>query len=339
MKSGGPDERVRGLPSIAEARRIRLRGRWPAPSFYLWAAIALIAAFVFHHRRTLAALDEARASLLARQRGIEQELGARWYPVRDRVEVWVSQAGAPAAPMEDLAEADATAMLDKAGIYLRLRLEDAQSVEQIRAAASTSLRDGFVACFVRGGAAPHKQGPACQKNRDCPTGQVCGVEDQCGPPSQPFNLRLGYKSFFMLDPTWVRRVEQADDRLVTNLLAEELQSATVDDLPLAIDMLARARYALLVLDEPASADGSPARAASKETMENRQLSAHPARVLMYGLDDGKLLLRARRQAIGEAVGSGDPGGVTEALRRQVNSCGLALQVRSLLESPGPTAAP
>ena len=115
------------------------------------------------------------------------------------------------------------------------------------------------------------------------------------------------------------------------LLEREFDSAVKDDIPLVIDLLTRAQFFLLVLDEEAPVEPTPQ---GKSPLDAIQGSPHPARVFSVRAQagHGSSLLRLRRDVAG---GSWPPASmasddVRDAQQRQVNSCQLALEVREAL---------
>src|SRR5262249_52678051 len=117
----------------------------------------------------------------------------------------------------------------------------------------------------------------------------------------------------------------------------EFDGAIKDDVPLVINLLTRAQFYLLVVDEDPPGF-SPT--TGKPALEAIQAMPHVARVLLFGLRPGmdRVLLRLRREVAGRFVSAGqsaptDPE-IVEAQQRQVNSCQLALDVRSAIASPG-----
>lgn len=316
--------RPRGLPAIEQAREARLqKPRWPAPKYWGWAALVLMAMGIFHWKNEQSKVEGARQALLARQRAVEVELGPRWKPLRDRMEGWTMELAGDAKP--DVVEKDEIARFgfrEAPGIYLRLPLSRAKAAESIRDAAKESLRDGFTSCLFRVPNPDPFAGAACRHTRDCPPGQLCNEVDHCAPPAQPYNLRVGYRAMRVLDDVWMRDIEAADGDLRVRVLTESFDDLVKDDIPVAIELLTRAKYFLVVVDEAeiTQPDGGVAAIDAEP---------HFARVALYRLSDGKLLLRVRREASAELVGA--QGGLeqrtADARQRQANACALALEVR------------
>jgi hypothetical protein len=106
---------------------------------------------------------------------------------------------------------------------------------------------------------------------------------------------------------------------------------------IAAEILARSKYFTLVLDEEPPGGLPVELPDAGETPEERlQRVGHFARVGVWDLSTGKQLLRLRAEASGEFVPMGekvvrDPM-IQAAQARQVNSCQLALAVRSALSA-------
>jgi hypothetical protein len=329
---------TRGLLAIQESKAKRREGL-PSipPRFWFWTLTVLVVWGIFYWRKTQGEVESQKAALFARQRGVVAELGAKFDPLRQRIEDWTLAAGKSypgdlAAP--DLKSWDFTAV---PGIYLRLRLGDASTTETIRKAATRSLRDAFTACLFREPNADPSSGPACRASHDCARGTFCNEVDHCMPPAQPYNMRTAYHGTRVLGEEWTVDLRSASDDMKMRLLEREFESAVKDDIPLVIDLLTRAQFYLLVLDEdPAERPASVEPVDGNLTLEAVQAMPHPARVILFSLKPGsdKPILRLRREVAGQFVPTGptaptDPD-ILAAQQRQVNSCQLALQVREAL---------
>jgi hypothetical protein len=116
------------------------------------------------------------------------------------------------------------------------------------------------------------------------------------------------------------------------LLEREFDSAVKDDIPAVIDILTRAQFFMLVLDE----DPVEPLPQGKVPLEAIQSVPHPARVYLFGLKPGmdKPLMRVQRDVAGRFIPTGESAPTNpellEAQQRQVNSCQLALYVREAL---------
>ena len=324
--------RTRGLVAVEESKR-KAGGIPAVPGRVLiWIATVIVAWAIFYWRQTQAEIESQKSALFAKQRGVVTELGGKFDPLRQRIEEWTmkeagSYGGDVAVP--ELGKWD---FATQPGIYLRLRMSDATAVPALRKAAQASLRDAFTACLFREPNADPASGPPCKASHDCAPGTFCNEHDHCMPPAQPYNMRAAYHGTRVLGEEWTVRLRTAGDDMTMRLLEREFDSALKDDIPMVIDLLTRAQFFLLVLDED-PADPKPG---TKLTLDVIQAMPHPARVTLFGLKPGmdKVLLRVRRDIEGRFIPAGetaltDPD-LVASQQRQVNSCQLALFVREVL---------
>jgi hypothetical protein len=306
------------------------------PQFWLWTLLALAAVLVIYWKVSQGKLESQKGAVMAKQRAMAQSLGPQILPFRDKVEGWVTGLGgkyagdfvAEGARYRDVAGAPA--------VYLRLRAESAQSPDAIRKAAARSLHDGFTSCFFRGQkSVDPSKGPDCQSSADCEPGLLCNEYDKCTLPPEPFNMRLAYRSLRVLSTAWTDELHEASNDLAVTAYDRDLDRVTREDVPIAAKILARAKYFVAVIDEDPK-DGLPevADGGVESDAERVQRTPHYARVGLWRLADGKLLLRLRRRAEGRVVPVGDHVVTREATvkaqARQANSCALALEVRNAL---------
>ena len=328
--------RTRGLVAIEEAKASRQSGRMPAipTRFILWTLTIFVAWGIYYWRKTQGEVESQKAALFARQRGVVVELGGKFDPLRERVEEWTTKEAGPYAGDVVSPELGKWEFVTQPGIYLRLRLSDATTAQSIRKASQASLRDAFTACLFRVPNADPTSGPPCKASHDCAAGTFCNEVDHCMPPAQPYNMRAAYHGTRILGEDWTVKVRSAGDDMQMRLFEREFESAVKDDIPLVIDLLTRAQFFLLVLDEdPAELPPGP-----KPGLDVIQALPHPARVKLFGLKPGmdRVLLRMRREIDGRFIPAGetapaDPD-LIAAQQRQVNSCQLALYVREVLNS-------
>lgn len=305
-----------------------------------YGAIIVAIILIFQWKWSQGEMESARQALMARQRAVAVELGPRWTPMRDKIEKWTLDLAKEAGPevIDKSALADPQHPWDfreKAGLYLRMRAADVTSAEDIRKKARDSLRDAFTACLMRVSNPNPLAGKECLKTRECPSGEFCNENDHCSRPAQPFNLRVAYRTLFVLSDEWVRDVQDANSDIRLRLLTTSFDDTTKDDLPLAADLLARAQYFMLVLDE------DPAEKLEKPTLEAIEATTHQARIGVWRLSDDKLVLRVRREAAGQLLGA-TPAvdvDVMDARQRQANSCALALAVREAMGDRSGAALP
>jgi hypothetical protein len=319
-----------GLPAVHRAREARGKLRWPPAKFWGYTGIILALSAILHWKWSQGEVESARQQLMAKQRAVAVELGPKWAGLRDRVERWTLELAKEAGP--DVVDRDALKAWDfrqLPGIYLRLRVDEATSSEGIRKGAVKSLRDAFTSCLMLVPNANPIAGAECRRTRDCPQGEHCNENDRCSRPAQPFNLRAAYRTMHVLSEDWVRDVQDASNDLRLRVLDASFDDTVRDDVPMAADLVTRAQYYLLVLDEPA-ADGA------KDT-EALLAAPHAARIAVWRFSDDKLVLRIRREGSGVLVGGMDAVDpeVLGARQRQANSCSLALAAR---EAMGDTSA-
>jgi len=327
--------RTRGLIAVEDSRTRRRAGLLPAlpTRLWLWVLMAIVAWGIFYWKTTQGEIESQKAALFARQRGVVAELGSKFDPLRQRIEDWTTGASAPYPGDFEAPELKTWDFTTMPGIYLRLRLADANSVTSMRSASQSSLRDAFTACLFRTQNADPTSGPPCKASHDCAPGTFCNEVDHCMPPAQPYNMRTAYFGTRVLGEEWTVRLRSASDDMKMRLLEREFDSAVKDDIPLVIDLLTRAQFFLLVLDEDPPGVSLPA---DKPAHEVIQGLPHPARVFLFGLRPGmdRVLLRMRRDVAGRFIPAGenpmtDPD-LLAAQQRQVNSCQLALYVRAVV---------
>lgn len=337
------DDRVRGLPSLAEARAERSRAivggkvrlRSLPPQFWLWAGIVILAIVIIYFKIEQGRLETHKSQVMAKQRAIGQSLGPKILPFRDKVEAWIQEL-AVKPHIDYIAQDVSLAVLERApAVYLRLRQADAKATADIRKAALTSLHDGFTSCFFRREKAiDPSQGPHCVSPADCQPGMLCNEYDVCTPPVDPYNMRLAYRSLRILSDAWSDELHETSNELAITAYERDLERVTKEDVPVAAEILARSRYFVGVVDEdppeglPAEVDGG------EPVMERLQRVPHFARIGIWELRTGIPLVRLRRKADALVRPAGERA-ITDtvsknAQQRQVNNCALALELRTAL---------
>ena len=124
-------------------------------------------------------------------------------------------------------------------------------------------------------------------------------------------------------------MKDAREELFVRAAELQYEKAEKEEIPLAINIVKRAQFFLLVLDEdaPEAQELAKETDAGKVTWAEVQQVAHPARVHVVNLKTGQEVIRLRRSAeagfrfAGERA-VGDPA-VRAAMKRQVNNCALA----------------
>jgi hypothetical protein len=354
QSGSGREEHQPGLPSLNQARAERRRATpfgkarlvGVTPQFWIWVAVVLGAFGVVYWRITEGRLESQRSAVMAKQRAIAKTLGPKILPFRDRIEGWVQKLAGPwkgdyVAPSVDLSN-----ITHSPGVYLRLDIENARSAKSIRKASSSSLHDGFTSCFfVRSKAVDPQKGPPCKALSDCAPGLLCNEWDVCTRPAEPYNMRLAYRALRVLSTEWSDELHQASSDLGITAYDRDLDRVTHNDVPIAIEILTRARYFTAVLDEtPAHGLPKALGDAGAETDEQRvQRTDHFARIGVWDLQSGKQLAGLRARAQGRIIPVGDrvvrDKETAAAAQRQANSCMLALQLRAAIQAEVVKAAP
>jgi hypothetical protein len=343
------EPRRRGLPSLEDARAERRRAivlgrvrvRAMPPQFWLWSALVLTALMLLYWKLAQGEIESGKSAVMAKQRAIAQSLGPKILPFRDKVEGWAQEL-AGEWKGEQFALATAPEEIRTApAVYLRLRLEHAKRPEAMRKAAVASLHDGFTSCFfVRNNSPDPSKGPKCTTSAECEPGLLCNEYDVCTRPPEPYNMRLAYRSLRVLSTAWTDELHEAPSELAITAYDRDLDKVTREDVPIAAQILTRAKYCVLVLDEEPPGGVPPQKEGGAESDEERlQRVPHAARVAIYNLQTGQLVARMREQAAGRALPVGERVVQREetvaAQERQANSCALALSVREQLNRHAP----
>lgn len=318
------EKRELGLKAVHSARAERKANKYGKISGPVWLAggglvlLAIVVSYFVSDRSLGAAKDE----ILSQQRAAVATVGAEWTPLRDRIEkiTLESAAGDFKGDMVD-PEAAKWDFRGLPGIYLRLRLADARNVESMRKMAKESVKDSFTGCLLR------------YTN----TALAKGEADASTLPDQPWNLRQAYQATRVMTDDWAREVKESSDKDRLRVFQQQYDKAKRDEIPLAIDIIKRAQFYLLVLDEDVPEAVAASGDAGKITEEGLQQVPHPTRVHVVNLKTGKELARLRRepeagfQFVGEAAVR-DPATIA-AMKRQVNNCQLAQEVWTAIRPP------
>jgi hypothetical protein len=198
-----------------------------------------------------------------------------------------------------------------------MRVADARDTTSLRKAAQRSARDSFAGCLLRESNAP----------------ATSGLPDAGAFAEQPWNLRQAYAATRILTEDWVREVKDSDDDLRLRVFEQQYDKAIREEIPLAIDVIKRAQFFLLVLDEdaPAARELTDGGAITEEAL---QLVPHDARVHLVNLRTNAEVFRLKRAGQATVYGSVD-GPMLDpetkaAIRRNVNNCDLASQIQAAL---------
>jgi hypothetical protein len=310
--------KTRGLAAIERAREDRSQGRvrWTANAG-LFAAVAIAGAFIAHSVVTRRDLASGKQGLLAKQRAVAATLGRQWEPLRDKLEGDVLSAAKDFAGDMVAPQARRREFRSQPALYLRMRVADANDTSSIRTAAADSRKDAFAACLLR---EPNERG-------------VRGDPDGGAFAEQPWNVAQAYRATRILSPEWGQAVKDVDDDLRLRIFNEQYDVAVRDEIPLAVEVVKRARFFVLVLDEDV-----PEALAFTEggglTEEALQLVDHPARVHVFELPGDNEILRVRRSGDARLIPAGervvtDPE-TRDAMQRNANNCALATRVDDAL---------
>jgi hypothetical protein len=311
-------KKQRGLPAIARAREDRASGktRWTTQAG-LVALAAVIGGYLVHQCVSERDLASGRQALLAKQRAVESTLGKQWLPLRDKLEGDIL--GATGEYQGDLVDPQARtgAFKTQPGLYLRMRLADAKSADRIRKVAADAKKDAFAGCLLR---EPNERGAR-------------GEIDGGAFAEQPWNLGQAYAATRILTDDWVAEVKGADDDLRLRVFQEQFDHAQAGEIPLAIDVVTRAQFLLLALDEDVP-EAAPYVDGGTFTEEALQMVGHPTRVHLFDLASGREILRLRRVGEARVISAGErvvtDSETRDAQQRQANNCALARRVDEAL---------
>lgn len=322
------EDRLVGLPAIKTAREDRQRGKFSrmTPSLALFVALGVIAVLMVYRYVTQKSLDADKTALLAKQRAAVATVGATWFPLRDKLEGIVLDS-ARSFPDEDVIAEGHLDFRAMPGIYLRMRVADAKDAASVRAAALESVKDAFCGCLLR-----EPNGAALR-----------GDLDAGGAPDQPWNLRQAYTSTRILTDEWANEVKASDDDLRLRVFKQQYDKAATEEIPQSIDIMKRARFFLLVLDEdsPEAKQKADGGAVTEEVL---QTVVHDARIRIVSMDTWQDIARLKRAGRGELIPVGErrapeDSETHDAMTRQVQNCSLGMQVSQALGFDADRAAP
>jgi hypothetical protein len=160
-------------------------------------------------------------------------------------------------------------------------------------------------------------------------------------------MRLAYRAFRILSEDFTRNLQDATDDLQVRALDRELEQITRVDVPVAIEVLQRAKIVTVVVDEepPGFVKQVPYKPNEPVLTEEQRVQGapHDARVGIWDMETGRRLVRWRGTASGRLLSVGkrvelDPE-VLGSRVRQSNSCTLAIALRSRIQNAAaPVAA-
>lgn len=307
-------QRPRGLKSIQEAREQRRYRARPSVAFWLYAMAGIAVSMVAYRLVTRSQLNSRKEELFHAHSAIEASVGRDWTALSEKLEkLALDEAGEYKGDFADksLGGWDFRSL---PGIYLRVRLADAKSTAGLRRAGEESVRDGFTSCLLRPGAS----GPV--------------AADAGAALDRPWNLHQGYSATRVLTPEWKALAREAGDEHRLRVFEEQYDKAIKQEIPLATEIVKQAEFFLLVLDEDVEAGRDPDGGAITE--EALQLVKHPARVTLFNTKTGAAVFRTRKSSeasyrLSSEHAMTDPG-ILHAMKRQVNNCALANDVKSAM---------
>jgi hypothetical protein len=307
----------RGLPAIARLREERSRrgSRWTMQAGLI-ASGAVVVSLIAHGVVSRQDLASDKRALLAKESAVQATVGVEWLALRTRLEQDVVRAGGVYPGDHVEREAQSGAFRTQPGLYLRMRLIEARSPESLARAATSGQKDALAACLLR---EPNERG-------------LRGELDGGAFAEQPWNLGQAYWATRILLPEWVSAVQAADDAVQLRVYTAQYDEAIRSEIPLAAEIIKRAKFLLLALDE--DAEGSAEGAQGATTQAALQLVPHPTRVYLFETSSGKELLALRRSGEGRVVQVGeramtDPE-TRDAMQRQANNCALGREIEAAL---------
>jgi hypothetical protein len=338
-KAEGDKPRDIGLRAIRDARVERGRSKHGRITGRTWliAIVAVLSVVGLAWRFREGTLTGQKEELLAKQRAAVTTVGALWNPLKDLLEKQTMEsAGAYKGDLVDL-DVATWDFRSLPGIYLRMRVAAAKDAASIRKSADDSQRDGFVSCLFR------EKNPSRERI-------ARGEDAGSGWEDQPWNLRLAYFATRVLTDEWSTEVKDAEDEIHLRVFVQQHEKSVKEEIPLAIDIVQKAQFFLLVLDEdvPEAKAKTPDAGRNAGVITERILQevVHPARVHLFEMvrSDPKATptlrerLRLRREAEADVRFAGgepvrDPYTLA-AMKRQVNNCALAQAVWTEVKGSG-----
>jgi hypothetical protein len=338
-----PSETARGLSAVERSRAERRKFPRPPWKAAAWFGLVVAVALGLYGYRASSDLDGERQVLLSKQRATRAELEPLWSALRSKIE----------SSAKDLASTSGEELIEREelsrfpfqqlpGIYLRIRQGQADNPEKLQAAALTASKDAFTACLMRTAGDSPIAGAECTRTSQCPSGQLCNELSRCARPAQPYNLRLAYRALFVIEEAWAEEVRTTRSDLTLSALSGTFDDVMRSEIPIAIELLSKAQFILLVVDELAEpGGGAPDAGPPPEDRDVLEGKTWFSRVGLYRLSDGKPIVRMRREVKGQLLGgsrAADPE-VEAARLRQARSCALALELRQAVEGVGAPKPP
>jgi hypothetical protein len=262
------------------------------------SCVSLIALFYYYNYRK--DLGGERARILKDRKALADDIASDYGSLRARIEQWtVDGATQPFAGDYVDPEAKNPAWRERPSIYLRLRAADATKLEAVHAGAKLTSLDGIPACLLR---VKGSYGPWAW-------GEIVARTEMLG-------------ADFQTD------VRETNNDLKLRNLAYALDMYRQNDFPQARDGIRMAEYAIIAIDEdPSAVPVSLAYGEDASIAQRIHGVAHPIRLFLRRLSDGKELLRVRRTPDMQLVQvQGDnvvPAAGLEITRGKALDCALA----------------
>ncbi len=319
------EKREIGLKAVQAARAERTKSKFGNVDGRVWmvAGGAVVTTLVVAYLLNDRTLSSEKEEILSQQRAAVSTVGAEWNPLRDKLEKITLDLAAKFDG--DKVDVEGAKMDFRAspGLYLRMRLADARDADSLRKHAKESAKDAFTGCLLREPNAALARGDA----------------DAGAGPEQPWNLHRAYSATRVMTEEWANEVKAADDKDRLRVFRQQYDKAKREEIPLAIDIVKRAQFYLVVLDEdvPEARELSDGGTITEEAL---QQVPHPARIRIVNLKTGGEIASLRKSAeadfqfVGERAVR-DPETLA-AMKRQVNNCALAQQVWAALRPPPAT---
>jgi hypothetical protein len=262
------------------------------------SCISLIALFYYYNYRK--DLGGERARILKDRKALADDIGPDYGSLRARIEQWtVDAATQPYAGDSIDAEAKNPVWRERPSIYLRVRVDESKTLESVHAASKLAALDGIPSCLLR---VKGSYGPWAW-------GEIVARAEMLGADFQT-------------------EVRDTNNDLKLRNLAYALDMYRQNDFPQARDGIRMAEYVVIALDDdPPSVPTSLAYGADASIAQRIRGVAHPIRLHLRRLADGKELLRIRRTADMQLVQvQGDnvvPAAGLEITRGKAFDCALA----------------
>lgn len=279
--------------------------------FAVASTVSLIAlAYYYVYNRELGA---ERTRLLKERASLAAQIADDYGALRGKLEPWAVALATQPWPGELVDnEAKSLAWRERPVMYLRLRGGDATSNESVHVHAKLTSLDGLSACLLR------SKGPGPWAYGD-----------------------IASRAEF-LGSDFIRDVKETRNDLRLRQLTYALEQYKLRDWPEARDASKLAELAVIVIDEdpPQIPSNSPLFGADASVHQKILGTAHPIRLSLRRLADGRELLRIRRTPEATLMQvAGDPTANAAALEvRKVQALGCAMANETLELSglkPGP----